>query len=127
MLTSGFLGKTVNERITYNMRPKDTIDDDEIKEEIDVVDDDSDDGQSLQKQENLQKRFMDKLHNRSQEGRQSKSSISRHRDAKSRSNNATNLRMSNQRSSNIKMLELEVDAIDDDSDDDDLIAYAHRG
>ena len=63
------IGKTMNEKV--RQQPKDTIEEDEIKEEINVVEDDSDDNNS---QENLRKRFMDRLKQQKPVERQSKTS-----------------------------------------------------
>ena len=71
------IGKTVNQKVTY-ICPKDTIDDDEIKEEINIVDDSDDDD----KNKSLRKRFMNKMHNIKTEGRQSKTSNNQRREIK---------------------------------------------
>lgn len=63
------VAKTMSEKI---MQPiKDTIDDDEIKEEIDVVDDDSDEDEPNL---SLRQRFMDRISRQRTMGRQSKTS-----------------------------------------------------
>jgi hypothetical protein len=125
-LTPHSIGKTVNQRVTYNIGPKDTIDDDEIKEEIDVDESDEDGGNTNDKQENLRKKFMEKMGQMKSDGRQSKTSGNRRREAKSKRENEANLRMSNKRVNNIKLLALEVDAIDDDSDEEDFLSFPGR-
>lgn len=66
-----FIANTVNERLRKPI--KDTIDDDDIKEEINVVEDDSDDDKSNSK---LRQRFLDRIaaNNKTMGGRQSKTS-----------------------------------------------------
>lgn len=78
--TKLFVGKTINQKVIYNIGPKDTIDDDEIKEEINVVDDESDD------EDKKDNKFIARISKSGLDGRQSKTSNNRKREGASKLN-----------------------------------------
>jgi len=112
-LTNSYLGKTVNQRASKSIVPRETIDD-EIKEEINVVDDSDDE----EKQEKLRKKFMEKMSNLRTDGRQSKTSNNRKRELINKISYELSNKNINPKQNKQNLIELEVDEIDDESDEE---------